>query len=517
MLIVAILALRAMFRRLRCRSLIGKAVVALLLCSALSGEARSQAIGVSREAVNALNQSYAIGRRLRGQERISYLIELTRAGVSIDPDSTRHWCEQLFALSSRSPLDWDHVAGQKNAAVALAPLDANRAMELLARVDPPQPLDGHFPEDVRADAAAHIFPWFWQAYGMKRLARIQFQARDIGDTGEYPYRAMAGIIDHLLDLNSPDASVQAEAGFRDALGYYKRHSKFSNEEEEFLDLLAIGRRIGAPDAYREGLELFIARVSVPADSDVALGGTPQTAQGNVRLQDHNQRLLSRVLPLVTELDPAWTQKLIEQRPELKAPENDVELLGAAIIHGDPTAQDVEARQRLMLEKALLPKIAAARQTDPQAAAQMAMSLTTLPTRITAISIVLPSLIGSDPIQARHLYDQQVGDLEHVQDSHDRLRALAAISESAFFMRDAETLRSRANEMIDAGILLFEKDSKKRRAKIRDGYEEMSQFVAFAAQHKIAWVTERVDHIHDGLLKAHLLIFVAKGILKAANP
>jgi hypothetical protein len=514
MMILLLIVLRAWFKRSRRCISRGDMVAAFVLCLALSPQAVPQTAVIPNEAVNALNESYRIGRKLHGQERISYLVKLTRAGARIDPDSTRGWCEELFALASRSPLDWDHVANQKNAAVPLAPINPDRAMELLAKVERPQPdPDGRFPEDVRADAAAHIFPWFWRKYGMKRLAQIQFQAKDIGDTGQYPYRAMAELIDHLLDLNTQDAKAQAESIFRGAVGYYKKPSKFLNEGDEFLDLLVVARRLGAADAYREAMELFITRVSVPAGGDAVFAVNVKTSDGVVQLHDHNQELLWRVMPLVEAFEPAWGQKLIEQRPELREAGNGVEWLSTAFIYGKHTPQEIETKQAPMFETVLLRRIANLNQTDPPAALQMAMSLRTQPAKIIGISTVLPGVMRVDPVRARNLYDQELRDLESLPNSPERLKALAAVSQSAFVMDDRATLRISSGELMDSGRALFRKDDTKSRADIRNGYEEMGQMVEFAGQHNLHWVVDAVANLHDRLLKAHLLIFEAQGMLE----
>jgi hypothetical protein len=478
----------------------------------------AQLAEIPSTATVALNESYAISRQVEGRERISYLVRLTRAGTNLDPAPRNQlqWCNELFNVASTSPIAWDRVANQKNAAQNLAIADPTHAMDLLASVDAPQPLEGIFPEDVRAHAAAVIFPAFWRAYGLAGLAQIQQQARRIGETGEYPYRAMGATIGNLLAVNQDQARSQAITIFREAINYYNRHSKFENKNEEFLELLSIGPRLGAPDAYRAGLEAFVNQVSAAKEEDGAFAAEVRTATGVVRLNDQRKLLLWRVFPLVAGFDPAWAHDLIKLYPELAQAQNGVELLGAHQIYGDPPIQAIQLRQQQMLEQASLPRIASASTVDPQAALQTARNLTTTAARIPAIASVLPSLLASQPDEAKQPYNQLLHDLQGLTNSNDRLHLLVPVAKSAYYVQDLETFDTLTDEILNTGESLFQKDIKRNRADLRLGYREMGEIVEFATAHNINWVLYKVERIQDPLLKAHLLIFVAQGFNQAEH-
>lgn len=476
--------------------------------------AGAQVVAVPSPAVQELRKSYAIGKQFRGEERISFLVALTMTSANIDPDSTMRWCEELFIEASRSPLNWDHVSNQKQAAAALAAVDPDGALMMLGAVSRPQALSGQFPEDVRAQAASEIFPLFWRVHGMNKLAQLQMEAQSIGDSGEYPYRAMAGIIDQLMDLKSNDARVQAEAILIDSLRYYERGSKFSNEDSEFLDVLGSARRIGAADSYREALQHFLARVSGPSSGEETFAALVKTSHGIVSVDDPHRLLLWRVMPLVKDFDPSWFEKLVAEKPELKVAGDGVETLGSSSIERQHPAAEMAEREQVLLEKALVRRIESLSQTDPKHALEMTSLLTGYSTRIIAIASLLPGLIKSDPVTAKQLYDHQLQYLQQVGDARDRLPALVAVSKSAFLMHDLAIARARTSEALVVGEILFDQDSEKGNTQSREGYRETGDLVEFSAEHNQSWVLEKVDHMKSPVLKAHLLIFAARGMAQA---
>jgi len=480
-----------------------------------------QSADVPTQAVATLLESDTVSKSVQGpnrtRERISYLVRLTRVSADIAPTLTEQWCDELFDLASKSPLGWDRIANQKNAAVPLAKINPQKAMELLARVDLPQPhtIEGNFTEDVRADAAAVIFPAFAEKYGLDKIPEIQIHANAIGATGEYPYRAMARVMSWLQTSYANEAHQQLESIFRDALEHYKRHSQFEDEEEEFFNLLSSARHSVSPDLYRKALELYIKQVTTPTKADGLFAANVSIAQGTViRLDDENRQLLWRVFPLLSDFDAEWGQRLVQEFPELKGAEAGVTPLGSAFISGHPTKEYADRKHQQMMDTSLLPRILTLREKDRNAAINLANRLTTLPARIIGASYVLPVVLDSDPVAAKQMYSQELQDLQKVTVPVERLQAKTAIAKSAYYLRDAPQVSRLSSQIIDQGTVLFEKDSKRNRADLHNGYREMGDMAEFAAAHGLSEVLQKVIALRDPLLKAHLMIFVAKGLAEA---
>lgn len=501
---------------------------AWLLCSAAS----AQTATISPRAVQTLVDSNAISISLGGpdkvRDRISFLVRLTRVSAEITPNLTEAWCEELFSLASQSPLGWDRVANQKNAAVPLAGINPKRAMELLGKVDRPQPhtVDRTYSEDVRADAAATIFPSFVQHLKLtgltltQALAQVRHLGKKIGETGEYPYRAMALVIarDEVKTSTDYRVSEQAQAIFDDGFAYYKRHSQFEDEEPQFFELLASARYVVSPQSYHEALKLYVDRVSVPSKNRGVFAAVVKTNQGStVRLDDENEHLLLQVLPLVKSVDQKWWGTLIENNPELKQAAMGVEQLGTAFISGNPPQDYVERRRPQLLDNALLRRIESLSRDKATIAdaIEKAYSIKTLPARIIGFSYVLPNAAQSNPTLAKAMYSEELEDLQHISNPLDDLKAKAAIAKSAYYLQDMEEFNVLNTQVFDTGVLLFGSDTQHVWTDLRNGYREMAAIVEFSAEHDVSSVLEKVSQMDNyPLLKAHLLIFEAKGFQAA---
>lgn len=176
-----------------------------------------------------------------------HLANLTVKLFSSQPQPTAAECRRLFAFGMRMPLGWDRVATEKNALTILSRSEPELAMQLFPKVEPPLPIDGlGFPEDVRAYAAIEIFENYWKAVGIKGLSSIRNMSRHIGDSGEYPYRAMSSVMNELIELPREDRLALASEILNEAIGYYQRGSQFLNRDEEFLALLERARDFAPP-------------------------------------------------------------------------------------------------------------------------------------------------------------------------------------------------------------------------------------------------------------------------------
>jgi hypothetical protein len=388
-------------------------------------------------------------------------------------------------------------------------------MELLALVAVPQPNKfGEFTEDVRADAAATIFPAFWRAYGEIGLPQLERQAQDIGDTGEYPYRAMAFIVNELAASNQAKARTHAKAIFGTGLRYYKRYSKFQDEEEEFLDLLESGRHVVAKDTYHDALDSFIQHVSVAKPTSGGIfAANIGTSSGIIRVADQNRQLLFRVFPLLSEFDQTWAQRLSENDPELKRAAGGIQFLGAGFVARPQTKEEAEQQIGQLLEKALLPRITELQATDPQAALQLVGSVQTRSIRVIAYATAMPGIKRTDNVTAFKMYAQELRETQEINMPIQRLQALVAVARSAYYVGDLNNFTILSDQIFDQGAEFFEKNST-HRADVRPGYAEITNIVEFAAAHNQTWIIERVRHVQDPLLKAYLLIFVAKGLNEA---
>ena len=163
---------------------------------------------------------------------------------------------------------WDRVAHEKNSLLCLSKIDPIAALHEYSTIEDPQSqVDGTFPEDVRADGAMTVFPRAWNSQAtipakFAVLRDIEAEALRIGRTGEYPYEAMAGIIEAILATQADEATDKAEKIFRDALHSYREEPhKFINRDEEFKRFLeATKDKITDRALLAEAAQVFVDKV-----------------------------------------------------------------------------------------------------------------------------------------------------------------------------------------------------------------------------------------------------------------
>jgi hypothetical protein len=307
--------------------------------------------------------------------RILDLIGLTRKAGVTDPKKITAWSKELFSLAFGMPVGWDRIAAEKNALVPLSRIDPQLAINLFSKVEVPQAdPDGEFPEDVRADAAIEIFSNYWRFAGSTGLPRIESLARHIGDTGEYPYRAMGRILKELVKLPATEGALRGNKIFSEAITYYVRGSKFLNRDEEFLEFLQNAKSAISRAEYQQALRTFVRRLTTEAPTDENYIAEIGTTGRTFRFADENKTLLFRTLPLIAETNFVWAQELMGQYPELKHARDRIVYMAGGVVRGNPNRRQLSALRNEVLQLSLLRNVQKLQLTDFRAAKQLTQRL-----------------------------------------------------------------------------------------------------------------------------------------------
>jgi hypothetical protein len=308
-------------------------------------------------------------------DRIFYLIGLTGKAAVTNPRKAVAWSKELFSLAFSMPVGWDRIAAEKNALVPLSKIDPELAINLFSKVEVPEPdPDGEFPEDVRADAAIEIFSNYWRFAGSTGLPRIESLARHIGDTGEYPYRAMGRIVKKLVGLPGTEGNIKGNKIFSEAVTYYLRGSKFLNRDQEFLEFLQNAKSAASEAEYQQALRIFVNRLTTEAPKDENYIAEIGTAGRTFRFADENRTLLFRTLPLIAETNVVWAQELMRRYAELRHASERIVYIAGGVVRGNPNQWQLAALQNEVLQRSLLRNVQELRQTNSRAATQLAERL-----------------------------------------------------------------------------------------------------------------------------------------------
>jgi hypothetical protein len=497
--------------------------------SAVPSEPPSPENYPSSQAAVLMNEAYTLNQQVRNPSaQIRFLGDLVIASPDIVPEKVEGWSRELVKLSRAAKDEilepWDKVTNQKLAVVALSKTDPVAAMQLFSDIGPPQPnREGRLPEDVRAFGARVLFLNYFRAVGVSSLPRIQKEAENLVSTkGAYPFHAISLVIGELAGSGS-NGPNQVNELFGDALKSYKSHSCDSpveNQDSEFLTLLqntkAVVRKSLLMDAVHQLADhLQDSRCNKDPSSDQFVA-IIQTDRGTVRLADQRKTLLFRAFPVINEIDPIYAKHLQEAVPELANANATILQVGGAKVTPNGNVNPEEEAKRVQggLQSSLLRGVRIVRESNPQAALQMAESLNNKEDRIVAVSSVLPKLAQSDLQHAKLLYNNALNELDSLESPENRQRAAIWIAEAAFLTGDVDNFKYFAGKAFSDGLQQFEKSytsSATSFVEDRPGYKELSELVEFAAAHDISWPLDEVQQMSNIELKAYLMLSAAKGL------
>jgi hypothetical protein len=473
-------------------------------------------------AADLLNRSYDLNEQLSDSEQLYYLTELTRASVGIAaPDKTEEWCRRLFRVASEVRSLQIRAAGEKNALIPLASIKPAMAMQLLFEVEFSRASPGELLlEDVRSDAAEAIFSHFWNHFQVNGLPEIENAARYLGATGQYPYHAMANIIEELAKAQSPEMRVKANGIFAEALGFYSHETGFSNRDEEFLHLLrSEGLAIVDADLVVQALRLFTDRlIEQGTMGQASYYAEIHTSDGAaIPFTERNRAFLFLVEPVIHRFDAKFARELTWKYPELQDATGNMYYVSGGFVFGNSTSNDATQQHIKWLQESLLSQIKSLRDSNPKEATALAHRLRAVSVRIAGRSAVLQDVSQSEGWKARSIYAEEISKLHNadVNDPANRLEAIVAAAESAYRVGDLNEFASYSDQAVDLGISFLTENGRSVSLRVQrlEGYERLADIIEFGTAHGLDFLVDRIRQAPNSRLKTYLLIRAAEGVAK----
>lgn len=469
-----------------------------------------------QQANQLLEQSVTLAEQFSPGDHVYFLYTLTSAAVDIAPKSKREqWCTQMFRLASQMEPSWNRVAQQKNALICLSKMNATLAMKRFDEVDLPQPdEDGEFPEDLRASAAFTIFQNYWNVAGISGLPTIEDRANHIGDTGEYPYKAMGQII-AAMGKDSSTAATR-KALFEKAIGYYNnpKPRPFRNRNAQFLKLLQATRPpIVDKGVFRDALRIFYQQIFSETTKDVDYA----EEVNDIVFLDRRRAFLFHAFDMINTVDPLWARELQHQYKELTKATGKIEVISASAIHQDVTPEQAQYLHYKLSQETLPEKIQEKIDAHDIAGANLlATRLTDDHAHILGVAKLLPSLAQTNPTTAERLYAAERTRLQALTDEIERVQALVALAQGAYHVGKQDEFSDLSKSAFSDALRLFTNDSRQRpqlHIQVRQGYTELKDIVVFGVAHDLAWILPNITDLQDVQLKADLLVAAAQGVVQ----
>jgi hypothetical protein len=464
-------------------------------------------------AAQVLEDSHEASRNLPNQERAFYLVRLIDISTSISPEKTEGWSKELSELARNLPHDWNRVAIKKNALVPLSRINPIKAFEQLGLVEKPIPGPDGFSEDVRADAAATIYPNYFAAVGVGGLDKIVAQAQGFAQNGEFPYRAIGLILERSSSSHIP--AEKSARIFRLAVAQFSRGSDYLDENSQFFELLQSSRNVIPDNVYSHGLRELVARLTSPTSKETPnFSSVVRTADGEYPFVSEKMMLLFRIYPMVARLDRPLAVELVQKYPLLVHSDPEVREVTSSAVLGNVDTREAQRLTDKMQQQALAAKIGHLQQSDPRAGLAEAQLMSDETAKARALSSLVPGLQRVDPEQAVSVYEQLRDLAATLPEGPVHVHAMVQTAKAACYLRDVNECADLVGQALDSGVQILTAKSDKLIIH-RPGHSELQELTEFAAERDDSIVKTIRDIPNDGI-RAYLLLYAANGLGKAEN-
>jgi len=499
-----------------------------ILCASALAECPPASVPPGKGASTAssiLAESYRLGRTLDAAERAILLNYLSRTAAEHHLACTSAWAEENLQLARQLPMDWNRLAIEKNAIVALSYVKPDRAMTLLRSMDLPVSDGVGFPEDVRSDGAAIVFQNYWHAHRPKGVPELRAEAVYLGQTGQYPYRGIRGIVVDLavaLPREPGQLPEVARSLVLEAYSFYERGSKFQVEDDDFVEFLQALHAILPAPLLKQGLELAVERLldtDRPLDKQSYLAHV-QTEKGTATFHGLQEKLLFDLLPLIHEIDPDWVAQLVRRNPAVGQADGNSgkQLAGEGIVIPGESGSSEAQSYGIQLSRAQ--EAGELAQTDPEGAMRLAQSIADPSLRTVALANIASAVAPSVPRRAGEIEKAIADAVPGIKDRQDRLLALSAQARAAGAAGDVAGFRDLVRRCFTLGEELFEEDldvHPGRATYTAASFNVLDDLVKPGASFDPTTTISQVEQVRNLALKAYLLKSLAVALYAVQKP
>jgi len=434
--------------------------------------------------------------------------------IKLPPQQGKELCLELFRMASADKDLRRRIVGQKSAVRYLSYFDPALAMSLLREVSVQQPEPGKpLYEDPRYNAAVDLFINYLEKLKPRGPSTVIDAGRYLGQTGQFPYRAMAAVIEHL----PPFLRGETNNILSDALSFYARETAYRNRDEEFLVLLhsLLKNSDVSKDLMEQALNTFVQRLShdridVPGDYYSEI----YTATGSrISFADRNQAFLFQVFPVVRRFNSGLATQLLQQYPELDQATDEMRYISGGFVPGSWTPERANRQHMAWLQESLLTRVKERADCDLNSASQLAQQLADTGSRIVGFSATVPAVARKSLPEARKIYNAQLQELANVRHPSDRFHAEVTLAAAAYSVGDSTQYRSMKDDAFDLGIAFVNQEARNspgERIQNLQSFDQLKELVTRISALPPNGVSTRIQQLPDSWLKAFLLVYAAEG-------
>jgi hypothetical protein len=486
----------------------------------------SFAVAVPAAAVNRqvlarqlLQEADQLSANFIVEERADLLFELACAAAPLDPAQADSWSSELFELARRLPSrEGYRGAMEKNALVAMAKINPERAVTLFVQQDPPDQSEQDADlEDLRTYGARTIFPQFWQKEGKKALPQLEKLAKWLGSTGEYPYVGMTPVI---LSVAKYDRRRATEL-FNEAVSFLSYDPGFAITNDDYTEFLLETHHVADPGSLRRALSEALKSFARPTTRrEQPQRFEIRTPAGVFTVDSETEYLVYRLLPVFRAVDPSRGTQILKEYPSLRSAPKlpaDAHIVMTATIAVESNTDAADMARGLDEDKVF--RVNELSTSNPNTAAGLARSVSDPDMRVLAMAVAARTYRRINARKADlwvHVARKRLADMPT---SPTKLRLLVALARYEFSVQNTSVAYDLTTRAFDFGEELFAQQmraSPGRMAYTSAGAKELSNLAECAGQFgpEPAKVISRTEEISDEVLRAQLLVAIARGLVSS---
>ncbi len=465
-------------------------------------------------------RAYSLTKQTSDAEKAYILGRLAEASSKSHPAKSKEWAEETFSVTANLPNDMQRSQNEMAALQALSENDADRALELMAKMETPRNRDGEPVPDIRAALATMLFQRHWQKKGIEGLDTLTATARQMGEAGSYPYMAM-GMLTRMVKRNNPD---KAKDLVNEALAYFNRRQTGGFSNDQFANFLRQNREDIPTPLLKDLLEKLVSQAMATKEE-----GSTQMVLANekgaaAKISSAASMMLFQLMPMIRDIDPDWATKLETQYQELKAAaeitRGSEQRMNVSVTRAVGGGSNSGAPPRAMMEEMQAMEIDELSARDPQRALKMNAELTDPAVRAASGARLAATIAKSNPEQAAELLKKAKEAIAEAKEPADKLRILVGLAQAQAAMNDKAAFETTLATSFAMGEELFRKGlDKNPTAPVfsQPGFDAMSRLTMSAVRMDYAATMSRLDAVRSPLLQALLLIQAAEGLDPDARP
>jgi hypothetical protein len=467
-------------------------------------------------AKDLLTRASGMSKQLSDSERAFLLAKLAQASTKTMKEQSKAWADEVFQVSDGLPNDAQRSQNELIAMMAVSENDPDHGLELLARMEAPAPRsDGRPAPDMRAPAATMLFQKVWQKRGAEGIDSLQAAARQLGESGNYPYMAMGPII---RQLNRKDAE-KAQSLTNEALSFFSRRARSDQSAQQMAMFLGMNRDLIPVPMLKDILSQLVSDALDTKDKNSNTSVVISTGRGSATMSGASSLLLFQLLPMIRDIDPAWAKKLEAQNDSLRAAANLNEsatnqagpqrvgmFMGASGSGPLPMANMMEEMKSHEVDELV--------KENPNQAMKVASEIHDPVIRAVTDAHLAGEVNKSDPERAAQMLKSAREAMATAKEPADKLKILVGLAQAQAAMKDSEGFAITLDQAYALGEELFRKSLDKSPdlpLLARPGFDSMTRVTITGVRLDSSITLAHIDGVRMPILQALLLVAAAQGL------